>query len=80
MLSERGVHLGIMPWRRDADEGTGFLRDDQKLVLVQPTQYSRNLTASCQNCAGLFTLSAHGKPETPALDDDFAPAVERPHV
>jgi hypothetical protein len=80
MLSERGVHLRIMPWRRDADEGTGFLRDDQKLVLVQPTQYSRNLTASCQNRAGLFKLSAHGKPETPALDDDFATAVERPHV
>ena len=50
------------------------------LVLVQSTQYSRNLTASCQNRAGLFKLSAHGKPETLALNDDFAPAVERPHV
>ena len=67
-----------------ADEGTGSLRDKQTLVLVQrmfqPTQYGRNLTASCQNRAGLFKLSAHGKPETLALDDDFAPAVERPHV
>jgi hypothetical protein len=67
-----------------ADEGTGSLRDKQTLVLVQrmfqPTQYGRNLTSSCQNRAGLFTLSAHGKPETLALNDDFAPAVERPHA
>ncbi len=72
------VHEGI------ADEGTGSLRDKQTLVLVQrmfqPTQYGRNLTASCAIRAGLFKLSAHGKPETLALNDDFAPAVERPHV
>ncbi len=77
-VRQQRVHEGI------DDERIGSLRDKRTLVLIQrmfqPTQNRRNLNVSFQNRAGLFKLSAHGKPETLALDDDFAPAVERPHA